>query len=86
MSKKLNFHKLIISILIVETNSGWVRGVVDSTTRLFKGIPFAQPPLGQLRFKRPVPIGKWEGVKDATKFANDCLNVLSYVNNTSEDW
>ncbi|XP_013146998.1 PREDICTED: cholinesterase 2-like isoform X2 [Papilio polytes] len=38
----------------------------------FKGIPYAQPPLGELRFKAPQPPKSWPGVRDATKLGDDC--------------
>lgn len=48
-------------------------GVVEGTTepsgvRAFKGIPFAQPPVGELRWKEPQPVKNWEGVRKTTKF------------------
>ncbi|KAL3282172.1 hypothetical protein HHI36_005366 [Cryptolaemus montrouzieri] len=38
----------------------------------FQGIPYAEPPLGELRFKAPVPIKRWEGILDATKPPEAC--------------
>lgn len=38
----------------------------------FLGIPYAQAPIGNLRFKRPKPVRHWLGVKDTTKFGNRC--------------
>merc|ERR1719481_496137 len=40
---------------------------------VFKGIPYAQPPVGRLRFRAPVPANKLEGTVDATKFGSKCL-------------
>ncbi|EAX91290.1 Carboxylesterase family protein [Trichomonas vaginalis G3] len=55
---------------IVKTKYGDLQGVdLESGNRVYRGIPFAKPPIGPLRFKRPVPPDNWEGVRDATQFA-----------------
>jgi len=45
----------------------------DHTVRLFKGIPFAAPPVGDLRWKAPQPAASWTGVRQADKFGSACL-------------
>lgn len=53
----------------VKIENGEIEGEVrESGTRVFKGIPFAKPPVGPLRFKRPVKPDNWEGVKDCKQF------------------
>ena len=54
----------------VRIDSGLLEGVagVDSSIRAFKGIPFATPPLGDLRWKAPQPVAPWEGVRKADHF------------------
>ena len=52
----------------VYTSSGRVRGRVDDGVAVFRGIPFARPPFGALRFRAPQPPQVWEGVLDATRF------------------
>ena len=47
---------------------GEVEGVVEQGMAHYKGIPFAQPPVGDLRWKAPVPAQKWEGVYQANEF------------------
>lgn len=56
---------------IISTNDGDVRGVVLSSHKaeLFAGIPYAAPPVGELRWKRPQPPAKWEGVRECDTFA-----------------
>lgn len=48
--------------------TGDVRGRVEEGVAVFRGIPFARPPLGELRFGAPVPPPAWEGVRDCTAF------------------
>jgi para-nitrobenzyl esterase len=49
-----------------------VAGVLQPTVRAFKGIPFAAPPLGDLRWKAPQPAAKWDGVREADEFGAPC--------------
>ncbi|WP_223693616.1 carboxylesterase/lipase family protein [Leifsonia poae] len=51
----------------VTIDAGRVRGVWRDASAAFLGIPFAEPPVGPLRFEAPVPIAAWDGVRDATK-------------------
>jgi para-nitrobenzyl esterase len=53
--------------LVVRTRSGLVRGRLADGVRAFTGIPYAEPPLGPLRFKAPRPVLPWVGELDATK-------------------
>jgi para-nitrobenzyl esterase len=53
----------------VKVEQGIVQGIVEDGLRVFKGIPFAAPPVGDLRWKAPQPAEKWEGVKETTEFS-----------------
>jgi len=55
--------------------NGRVEGVVDAATgiRMFKGIPFAQPPVGDLRWKEPQPVKNWDGVLKADHFGPNAM-------------
>lgn len=53
----------------VQTSLGRLRGVESQGFRAFRGIPFAQPPLGNLRFCPPRPALAWNGVREALAFA-----------------
>jgi para-nitrobenzyl esterase len=50
-----------------------VTGTVHSDVRIFKGIPFAAPPLGENRWKAPQPAAKWDGVRKADAFGPSCV-------------
>lgn len=54
---------------------GQIRGQHVNGVHRFLGIPFAQPPLGALRFKRPQPVADWEGVRDAFSFAKGAIQL-----------
>ena len=61
-----------------ETRYGLVRGVNDSAasgTYVWKGIPFARPPVGDLRWQPPVAPEAWQGERDATRFGQACLQI-----------
>jgi para-nitrobenzyl esterase len=47
----------------------------NSPVRIFKGIPFAQPPVGDLRWREPQPVKNWTGVRQADKFGPRCMQV-----------
>lgn len=54
--------------LILEVKQGKLKGSYDSGIHSFKGIPFAQPPVGELRWRAPQDPLPWEGVKEVNKF------------------
>jgi para-nitrobenzyl esterase len=57
---------------IVKIDSGDVRGLVVSGGYAFRGLPYAAPPTGTLRWRAPEPPAAWNGVRDATEFAPVC--------------
>ncbi len=59
----------------VHLTDGQVRGVVSEDVIAFKGIPFAAPPVGQFRWRAPQPPAKWQGVREASSYAHDCMQL-----------
>ena len=53
---------------VVSTSAGRVRGRTEKGISVFRGIPFAQPPIGPLRFQAPEPPAPWDGVREAAEF------------------
>ena len=58
----------------VRLDSGSVSGIPvdDAGVRMFKGIPFAAPPVGDLRWRAPQPAAHWDGVRKADQFGPTC--------------
>ena len=68
--------------LQVKTQAGVVEGFEQDGVKKFLGIPFAQAPVGELRWKAPQPMTAWEGVREAKEFGNDPMqpNVFGDMN------
>jgi para-nitrobenzyl esterase len=57
----------------VQTESGTISGASESGVIVYKGVPFAAPPLGDLRWRPPVPVAPWTGTRKADAFAPACM-------------
>ena len=59
----------------VRIDSGLIKGIAgtDPAVTIFKGIPYAAPPIGQLRWKAPQPVVPWTGVRKADTFGNNAM-------------
>jgi para-nitrobenzyl esterase len=55
---------------LVKVEGGLVQGISEDSLTVFKGVPIAAPSVGELRWRPPQPVEKWEGVKQVTKFAS----------------
>ncbi len=59
---------------VAEAPAGALKGeALADGIHVFRGIPYAQPPLGKLRWRPPVPAAQWKGVRDATRFGPACI-------------
>jgi para-nitrobenzyl esterase len=64
---------------VARTANGLLAGVtLSSGVRTFKGIPFAAPPVRELRWRPPQPARSWPGVRQADRFANQCMQARIY--------
>ena len=57
----------------VNTTLGPLQGLHDDGCAVFRGVPFAQPPVGELRWRPPEPLPAWDGVRDATQFGASAM-------------
>lgn len=76
------FAQLDSNIPMVNTKSGILEGINESGIKVFKGIPFAAPPTGDLRWKAPQPVKSWSDVRKANQFGPNAmqLNVFGDMN------
>jgi para-nitrobenzyl esterase len=58
---------------LVRVDGGELQGVAADGVESFKGIPFAAPPVGDLRWRPPQPAAPWTGVREAAEFGADCM-------------
>jgi hypothetical protein len=59
--------------VVVQTHNGKLQGTEHNGVASFKGVPFAQPPIGDLRFKAPLPPKSWSGIRKADAFSAGCI-------------
>ena len=64
-----------------QVNTGLLQGAVEHNMQVFKGIPYAAPPVGDLRWRPPQPAKPWAGTRDASQFGPSCPQ--PYVKNLS---
>ena len=70
-------------IQTAKVTGGEVQGVVTEGISIFKGIPFAAPPVGDLRWKAPAPVQAWTGIKKADAFGLACMQAANSMGNTA---
>jgi para-nitrobenzyl esterase len=60
---------------VVTIADGALRGVEEDGVIAFRGIPFAAPPVGDLRWRAPQTVARWQGVRDASRYGHDCMQL-----------
>jgi para-nitrobenzyl esterase len=76
-------HAALADISEAKVTGGTVSGTADDGISIFKGIPFAAPPVGDRRWKAPAPVVPWSGVRKADAFANACMQAPNTQGNTA---
>lgn len=58
---------------VITTDKGKVSGIQQNGANAYLGIPYAQPPVGEMRWKAPAAPAAWQGVRDGSKFGSNCF-------------
>lgn len=69
----------------VKVENGILQGTYENGLTVYKGIPFAAPPVGDLRWKAPQPAAKWNGIRMADKFGPGAMQGINPPSGKSED-
>src|SRR5512136_860695 len=68
---------------VVKTDEGYVSGTVlgepDKQVQVYRGIPYAAPPAGELRWKPPQPVSPWSGIRECTVFSKVAPQAVGLV-------
>jgi hypothetical protein len=77
MWKKVFLSALLFAVISlaapVKVEGGLLEGTSEDGLTVYRGIPFAAPPVGELRWRAPEPAAKWDGVRHADKFGPVCM-------------
>ena len=66
---------------VVRVEGGVLHGVIAGGVASFKGVPYAQPPVGALRWRPPTPVTAWAGVREADRVGPICMQVYNKTDN-----
>ena len=69
----------------IKIEGGWIQGTTKNGLTIFRGIPFAAPPVGNLRWHTPMPVEKWDSIRLTTKFAPSPMQSGNPTAGKSED-
>ena len=70
---------------VIKTDKGYIRGITENNIAVFKGIPYAQPPVGDLRFMPPVAHNSWADTLNTTTFSSSAAQPWGNKTMGSED-
>lgn len=76
-----------VDLNLAQTQSGWLRGAqspIYSNVRFFKGIPYAKPPVQNLRFRKSQKNNPWTGIKKAQTFSKACIQYNKQISDDSK--
>ncbi|MPT47914.1 MAG: carboxylesterase [Sphingobium sp.] len=59
----------------ITVDGGAIKGSAENGVLSWKGIPFAAPPVGPLRWRAPQPVKPWNGIRETTAYGSDCMQV-----------
>ena len=65
----------------IKVDTGLVEGTVEDGLRIYRGIPYAAPPVGNLRWRPPQPPARWDGVRAAREFGRACPQTNAAISN-----
>lgn len=68
----------------VKVEGGLVQGVIEGSLTVYRSIPFAAPPVGDLRWRAPEPAARWDGVRQAAKFSPACIQGMGNPNGSAQ--
>ena len=70
-----------MALLQVQTESGIVEGLTgwNQAVSIFRGIPYAAPPVGELRWRHPQPVIPWKGVRECFEFGSPCCQAAGQM-------
>jgi para-nitrobenzyl esterase len=66
---------------VVHLTAGALEGTLRGNIAVFEGVPFAMPPVGDLRWREPQPVASWPGVRDATQPSHPCTQNVAGTDN-----
>ena len=66
-----------------KVEQGVLKGTREGNLTAYRGMPFAAPPVGELRWRPPQPPAKWQGVRAADKFAPECVQSSAAARKTA---